>query len=665
MNKTFDFVKKKGLKSLLALSLVIPMGVCMGNINEKVITVEAQGFSAISSIKMIASDGVTLGQTGIVRSDNSLWTTGDNQYGNLGLGDTNNRNVFTLAENNVEMVAMGNYHTIILKTDGTVWTTGKNTSGELGTGDNVNRSDFVQVGSNAKSVIAGSSTSYYITNDNKLYGTGYNGNGSLGDKTTINKNTFTYIMSDVKQCVSDAATLVLKTDGTVLGTGFNAWGGLGDKTYVQKNEFIKLFDNAIQVAVGDGSSGVILADNSLYMSGSNELGKLGINSTVNTINTFQKVATNVKKVVIGDENAAYLTTDNDVYSTGSGTYGANGDGTTNNYNYFIKVNSDVKNIYEADYGLFLLKNNGSILTTGKNSNGGLGTGDTTNRYSFTPVFTNLPTITSTNNDTSWKNKPHTETITFSDDGTITSKLYAWSNTTTTPTNWTNYTGTVTQPGEGEYYLHVKATDNMSNIVQGYFGPYQYEKTIPTASTSQSTSAWTINSVTLNISSILDTGGSEYKYTLLPDGTLVNTTEISYSVSKNGIYEFTIFDNAGNTIKRTFNVTNIDTTKPNGNVVYSTTSPTNKDVVVSLTASDLESGIKEIELPNGGIINSNTITYNVTENGVYTFKVRDIANNESTIVATVGNIDKVLPNGKIEKVAEEEKKVTVRFTYGDE
>ena len=71
----------------------------------------------------------------ILKNDGTLWGTGDNQYGQLGLGDTTNRNTFTQITtntDNVKSVYCGGSHAFILKNDGTLWGCGRNDYGQLG-----------------------------------------------------------------------------------------------------------------------------------------------------------------------------------------------------------------------------------------------------------------------------------------------------------------------------------------------------------------------------------------------------------------------------------------------------------------------------------------------------------------------------------------------------
>jgi alpha-tubulin suppressor-like RCC1 family protein len=86
--------------------------------------------------------------TFVIKNDGTVWATGRTANGELGLGDTTDRNTFTQLSssfNNPKQISCGEYHTFIVKQDGTVWATGWNYYGQLGLGDTTNRSSFTQV----------------------------------------------------------------------------------------------------------------------------------------------------------------------------------------------------------------------------------------------------------------------------------------------------------------------------------------------------------------------------------------------------------------------------------------------------------------------------------------------------------------------------------------
>jgi len=71
-----------------------------------------------------------------IRTDNSLWAWGSQQWGQLGLSDTTLRNVPTRvgSENNWSSVSAGNGHTMAIKTDNSLWAWGRNDAGQYGDG---------------------------------------------------------------------------------------------------------------------------------------------------------------------------------------------------------------------------------------------------------------------------------------------------------------------------------------------------------------------------------------------------------------------------------------------------------------------------------------------------------------------------------------------------
>ena len=84
--------------------------------------------------------------TFILLNDGTVYSTGSNSYGQLGLGNANNINTFTKVNiDNVKSISCGSYHTFILKNDGTVYSTGSNINGQLGLGNTTNRTTFTKV----------------------------------------------------------------------------------------------------------------------------------------------------------------------------------------------------------------------------------------------------------------------------------------------------------------------------------------------------------------------------------------------------------------------------------------------------------------------------------------------------------------------------------------
>ena len=150
--------------------------------------------------------------TVILQNNGTLWGCGRNNYGQLGLEDTNNRYTFTTISTNpgdIQSVHCGEEHTIVLKNDGTLWGCGHNNYGQLGLGDASYSTIFTKLFANAndiKSIYCGSEYTIVLKNDGTLWGCGYNGDGQLGLGDTSNKYTFTQITTnanDIKYFAND------------------------------------------------------------------------------------------------------------------------------------------------------------------------------------------------------------------------------------------------------------------------------------------------------------------------------------------------------------------------------------------------------------------------------------------------------------------------------
>ena len=139
----------------------------------------------------------------ILKNDDTLLGCGNNNYGQLGLGDGANRYTFTEITTNaddVKSVCCGYNHTVILKNDGTLCVCGYNGYGELGLGDGGNRYTFTQVTTNAdniKEIYCGIYHTFILKNDGTLWSTGYNNDGRLGLGDSTNRSTFTQVTTNV------------------------------------------------------------------------------------------------------------------------------------------------------------------------------------------------------------------------------------------------------------------------------------------------------------------------------------------------------------------------------------------------------------------------------------------------------------------------------------
>lgn len=153
----------------------------------------------------------------MIKIDNSLYTWGNNEYGQLGLGITGTEYSETLPKanpilvNNVVDVAMGYYHAMALLDSGEVYVWGRNHKGQLGLSDTVNRDIPTKVEgfSNIKGICCCGDTSFIILENGDVYSCGeanYNGHDN-GDKYVFTKILELSDIVDIKAGINHVLAL--------------------------------------------------------------------------------------------------------------------------------------------------------------------------------------------------------------------------------------------------------------------------------------------------------------------------------------------------------------------------------------------------------------------------------------------------------------------------
>ncbi|AJD93015.1 hypothetical protein JMA_41100 (plasmid) [Jeotgalibacillus malaysiensis] len=250
-----------------------------------------------------------------------------------------------------------------------------------------------------------------------------------------------------------------------------------------------------------------------------------------------------------------------------------------------------------------------------------------------------PTLSATASPSGWTNGNVSISYSASDTGGSGFDYIRLPNGTTTTSSSGSYTAT----SSGTYSF--TAYDNAGNTTTKTVTA-NIDKTDPTANLSQTPTSWTNGNVTLNLTSISDSGGSGFDYVRLPNGTIhSSTSNVSQSVSTNGTYTFTLYDNAGNDKSLSITVSNIDKVAPTGTL---TQSPSGSSVLLTLSSiTDVGSGVRSVELPNGTIQSgTSNKTYSVTSNGTYTFTIEDNAGNTTNRSITVTSIDGIAPTASL-------------------
>ena len=287
-----------------------------------------------------------------IGSDGNLYAWGNNGFGNLGDGSTNNHlspEVVTLAPGvTPTAISAGDFESFAIGSDGKLYGWGANEYGALGDGTIVQH-DSPEVITLAPGVTptaisaggyGGTDESMAIGSDGNLYAWGYNGAGDLGDGTTVEHNSpevITLAPGVTPKAISagNGFGLAIGSSGQLYAWGLNQYGTLGDGTTVEHNspEVITLASGVTPTAISAAASHslAIGSDGNLYAWGLNAAGELGDGTTVeHNSPEVISLAAGIAPTAIaagGDQNLA-IGSDGNLYVWGINQYGQLGDGTT-------------------------------------------------------------------------------------------------------------------------------------------------------------------------------------------------------------------------------------------------------------------------------------------------------------------------------------------------
>src|ERR1017187_3334127 len=303
-----------------------------------VLTAAESPSAATPHLTASASHGMSLNASGTACS------AGENGYGELGDGTAVARwtpvPVVNLSSA-INGISTGLYHTIAVKNDGTVWTWGNNSYGQLGSGTTYDRlTPFSIIGvSSVVAVAAGQYHSLALTSGGIVWAWGYNGYGQLGDGTTTERTSPVQVIL-LTNVVAIAAgqnfSLALKSDGTVWTWGYGGYGQLGNGSTSSQSNIVSVagISSATSIGAGDNHSLAVLSNGSVWAWGYNGYGQLGDGTTTNEDSPIQ-VGTAVSgfsgfSVVAGGSNFSLaMQAGGTVWAWGDNTQGQFGDGITN------------------------------------------------------------------------------------------------------------------------------------------------------------------------------------------------------------------------------------------------------------------------------------------------------------------------------------------------
>lgn len=338
------------------------------------------------------------------KADGTVLAFGHNAYGQLGLGDFTQRATPTPvpALQGACRVAAGGSHALALMTDGTVLSWGANNFGQLGyssgfQGPSVSVPALIPGLTGVVGIACGRDFSLALAVNNgvtSVWGWGYN-SGVLGLGTTAAVGTPTMItaMNGASPVVAiDAGRFTsyfLKADGTLWASGSNMYGQLGIGSTASNMLPVQVQASGTITSIASGDFHCFAVDSSrhAWCWGQNTNYALGIGSSTNVLTpVVHPGLADVVSVAAGQTHTLALLQSGAVRCMGTGSSGQLGIGSTGTLANPGTVGfiAATQAVFAGVEQSFVIQVNGMVKAFGRNNVGQLGMGSTS-AVSSTPA----------------------------------------------------------------------------------------------------------------------------------------------------------------------------------------------------------------------------------------------------------------------------------------
>lgn len=278
-----------------------------------------------------------------ISNEGKVYCWGRNDYGQLGNNDTTDSIPVASNIENVKKVSAGKLHSCALNNYGQIYCWGNNEYGQLGDGTNTNNLsptlvDYSIYNSEKNKFIkveSGNEFSCALTSIGLVYCWGDNEYGQLGNGSNesssnplrvVDLNNEPIYFKDL--ALGDKHACAIALDSKTYCWGKNDVGQLGDSTFVnQMNPTLvtnSLTHGVEKIIVKNNVTCGIALNGKAFCTGSNENGKLGINTddfSINTLTQFNDDTIKYSNLFIGKNNVCGLSAGGVAYCAGDNSLG--------------------------------------------------------------------------------------------------------------------------------------------------------------------------------------------------------------------------------------------------------------------------------------------------------------------------------------------------------
>ncbi|KAL7980305.1 hypothetical protein Chor_014634 [Crotalus horridus] len=269
-------------------------------------TLKKLTFEPHRSIKKVSSSKGSDGHTLAFTTEGEVFSWGDGDYGKLGHGNSSTQKYPKLIQGPLQgkvviCVSAGYRHSAAVTEDGELYSWGEGDFGRLGHGDSNSRNipTLVKDISNVGEVSCGSSHTIALSKDGRTvwsFGGGDNGKLGHGDTNRVYKPKVIEALQGMfvrKVCAGSQSSLALTSTGQVSAWGCGACLGCGssEATALRPKLIEELAATRIvDISIGDSHCLALSHDNEVYAWGNNSMGQCGQGNSTGPITKPKKVS---------------------------------------------------------------------------------------------------------------------------------------------------------------------------------------------------------------------------------------------------------------------------------------------------------------------------------------------------------------------------------------